>query len=199
MSQGWAHTRKWVRGGLILGSGSGVGSYFEVGQGWAQNQKWGGLSLRSGSGVGSYSEVGQGWAHTQKWSGLRLRSGSGVGSYSEVGWAQTQKWVRGGLKLRSGVGSDSKVGQWWAHTQKWGGLRLRSGSGVGSYSELVCFLLCELLHTELFPHCTLHTRVSVTLHVICTVTAAWYHVSHGLGTCQYVYPNHLLQTTRLHL
>ena len=138
-----------------------------------------------------YSGVGQGWAQTQKWvrGGLKLRSGSGVGSDSELGqgWAQTQKWVRDGLKLRSGsgVGSDSEVGQGWAQTQKWvrGGLRLRSGSGVGSDSELVCIksilkhciVLCEFLHTHrVIPtlHPTSYKCVSVTLHVICTVTAA---------------------------
>ncbi len=46
---------------------SGVGSYSEVGQGWAHTRKWvrGGLKLRSG--VGSASEVGQGWASVTGW------------------------------------------------------------------------------------------------------------------------------------
>ena len=57
--QGWPYTQEWVRGGLKLRSGSGVGSDSEVGQGWAQTQKWvrGGLRLTSESGVGSYSEL----------------------------------------------------------------------------------------------------------------------------------------------
>ena len=37
--QGWPYTQEWVRGGLRLRSGSGVGSDSEVGQGWAQTQK----------------------------------------------------------------------------------------------------------------------------------------------------------------
>ena len=66
------------------------------------------------------------------------------------GWPYTLEWVRGGLRLRSrsgvgsGVGSDSEVGQGWAQTQKW----VRN------------------------LHPTGYKCVSVTLHVICTVTAA---------------------------
>ena len=139
VGQGWAHTRKWVRGGLILGSGSGVGSYSEVG--WAQTQKW----VRGG---------------------LILRSGLGVGSYSEVGWAQTQKWVRGRLILRSGVGSDSEVGQGWAHTQSLYVLYCvnsytQSYSHTARYTHMcICYLTCDL-----YCNCCLVSCVPRTGHM----------------------------------